>query len=45
MYLPGIIRESVKEMWPGECPQQLDRRAGDVKLSKNSRRGGGLGGT
>lgn len=44
VYLPGRIRESVKEMWPAECPWWLDRGAGDAKLSKNSWSGGGLGG-
>lgn len=41
--LSGIIRESVKETWPGECPPQGGRGDSNTKLSENSFRGGGLG--
>lgn len=42
VYLPGIIGESVKKMWPGECPPQLGRGDSNTRLSKNSLGGGGL---
>lgn len=36
MYLPRLIRGSVKEKCPGECPPQLGRRDSNTELSENS---------
>lgn len=45
MYLPGLIRESVKEKCPGECPPQLGRGDSNIELALRTRSlgGGGLG--